>query len=183
MQTLWRVLRWLLIAWGGLCLVGAIVLLGLYRGRTATFLNVDTANAAAEQDVRFVLNWCRLGDDRIEELLHSHRSAPSITGDHLDAYAIRISHVDSAELLPDKFGSGWRRCDEVTGVLKDAVDFASGWLHGDEINWFLSAEELRSDEVFVFPWSIYCNGTIPSSVQLIFVRPKDRMVFYISAAS
>lgn len=171
------------MAWGGLCLVGAIVLLGLYRGRTATLLNVDAAGVATKQDVRFVLNWCRLGDDRIEELLHSYRSARSITGDHLDAYAIRISHVDFAELMPDKFGSGWCRCDEVTGVLKDAVEFTSGWLHRDEINWFLSEEELRSDEVFVFPWRICCNGTMPSSVQLIFVRPKDRMVFYISAAS
>jgi hypothetical protein len=141
---------------------------------------MDASNAATKADVRFVLNWCQLGDERIEEVLHSYRSARSFTGDHLDAYAIRVSHVDAAELKRDDFGSGWQRCDQLNGVLKDAIDFAVVWLDTDEVAWFPRENELASDEMFVYPWSIYCHGTQPAAVELIFVRPKDKMVFYLS---
>ena len=179
MKALWSVVKWLLIGWGIVSLVGLIAIVatvGYHLGPG----NVDTSGTAAPQDVRFVLNWCRLGDDRIEEVVHSYKSARSFTGDHLDAYAIRISRVDETELVRDEFGSGWFRCDELDGVLKDAVGFAAGWLHQDEIAWFLTEKELESDQVYVYPWSIYCHGTHPSAIELIFVRPKDKMVFYMS---
>ena len=135
---------------------------------------------ASKEDVRFVLNWCTLGDDRIEEVVHSYVSSRSFTGDHLDAYAIRISHVDEAELKKDDFGQGWTRCDQTTGVLNDALSFVQGWLPSKEIPWFPSSEELRSKDMYVFPWRIDCAGTKPNSVELIFVRPRDKMVFFIS---
>lgn len=160
-------------------MVGAIVLGGFIAYRIGPG-NADTTNSANKQDVRFVLNWCRFGDERIEEVVHSYQSARSFTGDHLDAYAIRISHVDPAELTQNEFGSGWFRCDQVDGVLKDAVDFAVGWLREDGISWFPREEELRSDELYVYPWSIYCHGIRPTAVELIFVRPRDKMVFFMS---
>jgi hypothetical protein len=179
MKALWSILKWLLIGWGIISLAGLIVIAGLVGYRIGPG-NVDASGTATNQDVRFVLNWCRLGDERMEKVVHSYQSARSLLGDHLDAYAIKISHVDEAELVRDDFGTGWFRCDQLDGVLKDAVDFAAGWLHRDDIGWFLTEDELKSDRVYVFPWSIYCHGTHPSAIELIFVRPKDKMVFYMS---
>lgn len=142
--------------------------------------NVEKTDFADKQDVRFVLNWCGLGDERIEKVIHSYRSARSFTGDHLDAYAIRISHVDVTELTRNQFGSGWYRGDQVEGVIKDALDYVAGWLHEDGISWFPKAGEIRSSDLYVYPQSIYCHGVRPSAVELIFIRPKDKMVFFIS---
>jgi hypothetical protein len=34
--------------------------------------------------------------------------------------------------------------------------------------------------VFVYPWFIHVHGTMPIGVELIFVRPSDKMIFYFS---
>jgi len=172
--------KWFLIVWGILCFVGMVGIAGLIAYNLGPG-NRSSDKTASPHDVRFVLNWCGLGDARTKEVIHSYRSSRSFTGDHLDAHAIRLTHVEASELKKDTFGTtGWTRCDEATGVLKDAVDFIVGWLPSDEIPWFPQSEELSSAEMYVYPWSIYCHGTRPTSAKLIFVRPKDRMVFYIS---
>lgn len=173
MKNFWPIAKWFFISWGIVCFVGGISLVGL-----AVFKNTASSKTASKRDVRFVLNWCRLGDDRIEEVVHSYVSARSITGDHLDAHAIRITHVTPSELTKDEYGWGWTRCDQVEGVLDDALKAAIGWLH--YIPWFPTGEELRSDQMYVYPESIYCQGTRPTAFELIFVRPKDRMIFFIS---
>lgn len=144
--------------------------------------HIDKIDSASKKDVRFVLNWCELGDERIEKIIHSYVSSRSFTGDHLNAYEIQISHVSIAELTAknDDLHGRWYRGDEVSGVLDDAVDFLAEWLNSGEITWFPSEEELRSDEYFVYPWSIYCHGVRPTAAQLIFVRPSDKMIFYFS---
>jgi hypothetical protein len=180
MKRLWSIAKWFLIAWGAICLFGAVGVVGLVAFKLGPG-NTESAQTASRQDIRYVLNWCNLGDERIEEVINSYVSARSFTGDHLDAHQIRIAHVDLSELVPDEFGKGWTRCDKVDGVLKDAIHFVQGWLHRDDISWFLTEDELRSQDVFVYPWSIYCHGTRPTAVELIFVRPKDKMVFFISS--
>jgi len=178
MKRLFVIGKWFLIVWGLLSFVATVLFAGFVAFRLGPG-NQDTKKTASKRDVRFILNWCNLGDNRIEEVVHSYRSSRSFTGDHLDADAIRISHVDAAELNKDDFGSGWVRCDQAEGVLKDAIEFVEGWLHEDNISWFPKADELNSSEMYVYSWSIYCHGTRPTAVQLIFVRPKDKMVFYI----
>lgn len=165
--------------WGIISAIGAAGVAGLIAYRFIPG-NLPKSDFAAPHDVRFVLNWCELGHDRIEEVVHSYRSSRSFTGDHLDAYVIRISHVEIDELKEMDGGRGWYRCDQVEGVLKDAIEFISGWLHNDGIPWFLTSEEIRSEEIYVYPQGTYFMGTRPISTQLIFVRPRDRMVFYIS---
>ena len=107
MKRAWSVVKWLLIAWGTLCFLGALALGGLLVFRLGPS-NSDSRKTASEHDVRYVLNWCQLGDERIEEVLHSYVSARSFTGDHLDAHAIRITHVDTNELKKDDFGADGR---------------------------------------------------------------------------
>jgi hypothetical protein len=120
-----------------------------------------------------------LGDSRIEKVIHSHVSSRSFTGDHLDAYAIKINSVTVEELTAntDEFrGPCWYRGDQLPKVLDDAVSFVGGWLH--EIEWFPTEAELRSSDIYIYPWSIYCHGVSPSAAEIIFVRPKDKMVFF-----
>ena len=166
--------------WGAISLIGAVVLAGIAAYQLGPG-NRDKTDSASTHDVRFVLNWCQLGDQRIQKVLHSHVSARSFTGDHLDAYAIKISHVDVAELTKetDDFSGRWYRGDQLPQTVGDAVDFVGGWLH--ELPWFPAEEQLRTSEFYVYPWSIYYHGLRPTAANLIFIRPSDKMVFYFGA--
>ncbi len=157
---------------GGISLIGIILLLG-YLAYSMTIGNKNVENEATKSDVRFVLNWCGLGDQRIEKVTNSYASGSSFTGDYLDAYAIDISKVTLDEL---KNKNGFYRLDSLPQVLNDAVKMTIGWQH--EIPWFPRLEELKKEDVYVYPWSIYCNGIKPSGAQLIFVVPKDKKVYY-----
>lgn len=162
-----------LAIWGGISLIGIILILG-YFAYSMTIGNKNVKNEATKSDVRFVLNWCGLGDQRIKKVTNSYQSAHSFTGDYLDAYAIDISEVTEDEL---KNKNGFYRLDSLPQVLNDAVKMASGWQH--EIPWFPKLEDLKKEDVYVYPWSIYCNGISPSGAELIFVVPKDKKVYYI----
>lgn len=144
--------------------------------------SLEKIDVASAHDVRFVLNWCELGEDRIEKVVRSYVSSRSLTGDHLDAYAIKISHLDISELLEndDLRGANWYRGDQTPPILDEAIDFVDGWLWQDRVSWFPKGDDLRSEDYYVYPWSIYTQGIRPSAVKLIFVRPSDNMVFYFS---
>lgn len=184
MKRIWPVVKWFLIVWGAVSLVAVLVagtlIVRRFSGPESMLgsSNVDSSATASKQDVRFVLNWCRLGDSRIEEVVHSYQSARSFTGDHLDAHAIRITKVSTDELVADDAGGGWVRCDKTQGVLKDAVDFVASWAGRHETLWFPPAEQLNSADFYVYSWSIYCHGTRPSAAELIFVHPSSKMVYY-----
>ena len=152
MKRFWSIVKWVLLIWGTITALGAILVVGVVVYQT-TIGNQASHDDANKKDVRFVLNWCRLGEERIEAVLHSYQSSRSFTGDHVDAYAIKISHVDQSELQSD----GWVRVDHASGVSKDAIDFMAMWL-GDEIAWFPEIEEIRSDKYFIYLWRIVFHG-------------------------
>ncbi len=162
-----------LTIWGGISLIGLILILS-YIAYSLTLGNKTVENKATISDVRFVLNWCRLGDQRIEKVTNSYVSGRSFTGDYLDAYAIEINKVTHKELTNIK---GWYRIDSLPPILNDAVNMAIGWQH--EIPWFPKLAEFKQEDVYVYPWSIYCNGIKPKSAELIFVIPKEKKVYYI----
>lgn len=168
-----------LIGWGILC-AGIAIVLALATAYQFGPGKVST-KTASKHDIRYVMNWCELGDERTEEVLHSYISAGSFSGDHLEAHAIRITHVEEKELKKDASGEGWFRGDEVTGVLSDALDFVGELIPSEELSWFPAKEGLRSSDLYMYPWSIYYHGTRPTAVKLIFIRPKDKMVFYLAA--
>lgn len=89
MKRIIPVLKWFLLVWGGISFVGAAVIGAFFIYKLGPG-NVDKVDSATAKDVRFVLNWSNLGDERIEKVIHSYISARSLTGDHLDAYAILI---------------------------------------------------------------------------------------------
>lgn len=179
---IWAVIRSILIVWGGISLVVAVVAFAFVVFSWGPG-NRDAADNVSAQDVRFVLNWSRLGEERIEKVVHSFESMRSMSGDHLDAYAIKITHVSTAELtrVSERNRLRWHRGDDLAHVVDDALAFASGWLHRDEIFWFPKESELRSQEMFVLAWSVDYGGIEPRAAQLIFVNPSQRMVYYLSA--
>ncbi len=169
--------RWCLLIWGALSLAGVIIFAAFVAYRIGPG-NKNKVDTASKRDVRFVLNWCELGEARTEKVVHSYISSRSFTGDHLDAYAIKISRVELAELMKgtDNFHGRWYRGDQLPKMLDDGVGFVGRWL--SEIPWFPSPQELRSSQFYVYPWSIYYHGLQPTSADLIFIRPSDHMVFY-----
>ena len=171
--------RLLLTIWGGISLLGLIIIVSYFLF-SITLGNTNVENKATKSDVRFVLNWCGLGDQRIDQVLKSYTSARSFTGDHLDAYAIKITHVTLDELTnKDKFRTGkWYCMDSLPPILDEAVTFISRW--ENEIPWFPTEYSLRTTDFFVYPWSIYCHGVRPTSAQLIFIKPENKTVYYIS---
>jgi hypothetical protein len=170
------ILRWCLIVWGGASLVGVLVLAFFMFGPG----NRDSSGDTEVSDVQFVLNWSELGTERIERVVNSHKSARSLTGDHLDAYAIKLTKVEAEELLaPDGGGNvKWFRGDQLPPVVEAAVTFASTW---QELTWFPSGADLRSSRMYVLPWSVTFYGTRPEAAELIFVRPEDDMLFFFAA--
>lgn len=182
MNRAWRIFRGFLIVWGLITFVGFLVIAGVTLYQLGPG-NRPTSKTASKHDVRFVLNWCNLGDDRIVEVVHSYASARSFTGDHLEGHAIRISHVDPAELTFDegRGGGGWYRGDALSGTAKQAVDFAESWLGSSEMPWFPRIGEIRSSNMFIHVWSVDMAGTRPNAAQIIFVRPADKMVYYFDA--
>ncbi len=164
-----------LLIWGVLSLIGFIAIVVFMAGNFVPRVKVDSASA---HDVRYVLNWCKLGDQRIEKVVHSQVSSRSLTGDYLDAYAIKISHIELAELTKETRESRgcWYRGDQLPKILDDAVGFVGGWHY--RLPWFPSEKELRSPEFYVYSWSINYHGVLPTAAQVIFIRPSDKMVFY-----
>jgi len=170
----------LLMGWG---VISALIVIALGGMFVFEFFigNNDSNETASINDVRYVLEWCGLGSNRIEEVLHSHISARSLTGDHLDVHAIRISHVKLSELTRDEHGGGWVRCDQASGVEDDAIKFLGMWLPSSDAQWFPSEQELRTSDYYLYPWSTTYYGSRPNAADLIFVRPKDKMVFFFGA--
>src|ERR1043166_1887884 len=154
------IVRSVLVTWGALSLLGLAAAAGLvgFQLGPATRSRVD---AATTKDVRFVLNWCELGDERIDQVLHSHVSPRSLTGDHLDVYAIRITHVtvDEVSHRDEPSGQGWWRGDQMSPVLQNAVALITGFMDAEKITWFPTQQDLLSDKFYVYPWEIVLHGT------------------------
>ncbi|WP_417910916.1 hypothetical protein [Candidatus Electronema sp. PJ] len=171
-------MKTLLLIWGTFCALGVI----LFTGTLAYKLGLDNKNSnaiASKYDVRYILIWCGLGEERIKEVLHSYVSARAFSGDHFDAHAIRLSQVKEAELTRNEADDGWFRGDQASGAVKDAVEFIEAWVPSEEAPWFPAVKELRSPDIYVFPYTIHYDNTRVTDAELIFVRPKDNMLFFV----
>lgn len=141
--------------------------------------NVPRHNVKDKQDVRFILNWSSLGEERIKSVKHSYISERSLTGDHLDAYAIEITGVTIDELKSQKY-TKWTRSDRVEGVFKEAIRLASGFVSLDKLTWFPDKEQLSSDKIYIHPWAVMVHGERVTSAKLIFAVPSENMIYYVS---
>ena len=182
-ETLEGSLKGCFFVWGMFSFL-AVLFFGVLIFYSLTLGTRSASKDAAKQDVRFVLNNCKLGDARIEKIVHSRVSGRSFTGDHLDAHAIRVTHLDASELVFDnKYGraNGWYRGDELTGFPDAVVGFVASWLW--DIPWFPTVEEIRSPSTYVWIVSTRTSGTRPHAVQVIFAMPEKKMIYWFSAKS
>lgn len=162
--------------WGIISAVGlvAIIYLMIYQ-----ITYTDQIDRATKNDVRFVLNQTGLDSYRIQKVVHSYKSSVSFTGDHLDAYAIKINNVSLDELNKiDESGNRWYRGDMLPKNIDDAVLDIKLWV--SDLNWFPSEEEIHSENIYIWASSIHYHGVRPIAYDIIFIRPLDNMVFYIS---
>ncbi len=185
MTKLCVILKWFLLIWGAVSLVVVGVMAVMFAFSMRSFgpiQNVDVNDKATAYDVRFVLNGCEIGEAKIVKVMHSHVSARSFTGDHVDAYAIKIKPADLAELEapPSPFGERWVRGDVVNPVIRDATKLATDFTNGDHLSWFPSESELLTRRYYVWVSGVFLHGSRATEAELIFVRPEDDMVFYVS---
>ncbi len=171
-----RNIKIILAVWGAISGLLLFVALGLLAYQVY-FGNESQHNIATVNDVRFVLNWPNLGDERITAVLNSYESGRSLTGDHLDAYEIETSGV-SVEDLQDP--NTWVRGDKLEGVLKKGVELISSFVELDELPWFPDKNALMSDEIYVYSWSVLFHGKRATAAKLIFAKPSENKVFYAS---
>jgi len=174
-----KIPKQILTVWGAISLTGVIAMVG-YLAYSKTLGNTNIENKASTSDVRFVLNWCGLGDQKIEKVINSFTSACSFTGDHHDAYAIKITNVTVDELInsSDNRAGKWYRADNLPEILDDAVTFVCGWQN--ETLWFPAEESIRTQDFYVYPWSICFHGISPTAAQFIFINPSEKIIYYVS---
>jgi len=172
------ILKWFLIGWGAVSflLVAAFIVLTAYDMFIDSRTTKDTASI---RDVRFFVGG-NLAHAQVEKIVHSYRSDRSFTGDHLDAYAVKMSNLSADQLTASTPSSSehWYRGDEpLPKVLDDAVSFVEAG--HSEVPWFPMEPEVRSKTFYICPVEIYSYGLKLISAGLILVRPADGMAFYI----
>lgn len=162
-----------LAVWGAVCLLAVLAVVAVLA-YDFTFGARPRDDRATARDVRFVLNWTALGEDRIETVVRSRESTIHLSGDHFVAYAIRVKTLSEAELASN---ARWVRGDRVDAVMAEAIKFVT--TASQDTPWFPPSEDLLSDRYYVWRWRVELNEGV-SAATLIFARPADRMIFYAS---
>ena len=169
---LYATVRNVLAVWGAVSLVAVIVIVAVVADRFVP--SGPTDDRATKSDVRFVLNWPALGEERIEAVVRSHESVVHLNGDHFTAYAIRVTSLSESELSSSQ---KWVRGDRTDELMTQAIRFVTE--AGQKAPWFPAADELLTDKYYVFRSRVEVTNGV-SAADLIFARPSDRMIFYAS---
>ena len=70
------------------------------------------------------------------------------------------------------------RGDKLTPVIRNAVFFVTDFT--SEMHWFPKSEQILSSNYYVYPVRMVLLGEYTDSAHMIFIRPADKMVFYIA---
>ncbi|MGB5277390.1 MAG: hypothetical protein WBO73_16855 [Gammaproteobacteria bacterium] len=165
----------------GLMIWGVISLVGIIAFYVSVAYQIGTRNArtveAEDQDVRYIVDWFGLNPGQQVDIEHSYNPTGSWAGDYMKAFAIRMAHIDSEAVLHN---DGVSRGDELTPILRNAVEFAIGFTGEDPLSWFPAREQILSSAFYVYPVRMNIVGMYPDSVQMMFIRPDDNRVFFIA---
>ena len=186
MKRAWKIFKGFLLVWGAVTFIAFVVIGGniLYRIRTDY---QPTNKPASKDDVKFVLQFCNLADDkiddRIEEVVHSYASPRSSAGNHLVGHAIHVSQLDASELVLDEvrgFGH-WFHGDALDGAAKPAIAFVESCLGSSEMPWFPTINEIRSPNMLVYVWHFEIGAGRTFAAQVVLASPDDKMIYYFDA--
>jgi len=187
MKRIWPLLKWFCILWGAVTFVVTVTFfvratfIGGQREGLFGAMVPSSSTVISKAEAHTYLEQCDLGESHVLEVVHSYKSERAFGNDHLDAHELRIGNVPTEKLVPHSDGTGWYRCDQLDGVLADAVDFVSDWAQSGETSWFPSKAQLLTSDYLAFPSTIYCHGTRPSTAVIFFFRPADGTLFYIDS--
>ena len=175
MQRIAVILKRGLMIWGAVSLLGIIVFYATlaYQISTRTTRIVESD----DQDVRFVLDWFGLSHDQKVNIEHSYHPTGSWSGDYMKAFAIKIAHIEESEIIQKH---GVSSGDKLTPIIRNAVEFVTNFTDQSEMHWFPKSEQILSSKYYIYPVRMVLLGTYPDSVHIIFIRPADKMVFYIA---
>jgi hypothetical protein len=118
-------------AWAGVSLVALVALVGV--GARAFWANRGPkVDESGPDDVRFVLNWANLSSAHIDVVEHSYLSPRSLTGDHLDAYAMRVVGVseETFHAVDEVNGARWALGPTSDATLRGAIELVAGCASG-----------------------------------------------------
>lgn len=183
MKKITVALKWMLLVWGAVSLIGLIVAGVIYlRPNEFSEGGPGKSNHLKAADVQHVLNWGELSKASIEQVVHSYESARSFTGDHIDAYAIKVSELAASDLPSgEPFDRKWTRGDHADQVIRDAVSLATGFSDPATKRWLPQGEEVLTAAYYIRPRRIVLTSGLRVTItEIIFVRLSDQMVFYVS---
>ena len=178
MRTIGRV-AW--NAWAAVSLLALLALAGF--GAKAYWTNQQAdVDESGPDDVRFVINWANLSSARVDAVEHSHVSPRSLTGDHMDAYAIRISGVppDAFPLEDGPTAVRWADGSAADATLREAIGLVASCASGERLDWFPRGDQLESARFLVTPWSVVVHLFRVTSAQLIFYDRQGGLLYYAS---
>ena len=162
------------MTWGVVSLLGMLTLIGTVAYQLSMR---NTAVEGDDQDVQFVINWLGPGHVRDATIVHSYNPTGSWSGDYEKVFAIRFVDLDQTEIVQR---DGVSRGDELSPVVLGAVEFVSDFTNDGQTPWFPSRARLLSKEYYVYPVRMVHQGTYPDSVDILFIRPADKMVFFVA---
>lgn len=130
----------------------------------------------------FVLNWGNISDKaKIEKIIHSYESPRSLTGDHVDAYCIKVdAFPDSVLRQENGLPQEWLMGPVTERILKEAIELSCSAADSDGLKWFPRASEINSDRYYLSFWKIVLHNQFPTAVQLIAYDRKEKLLYYLS---
>ena len=173
--------RVLVVLKNSLMLLGAVFLLGMIVFYATFAYQMSTRNTriveSDDQDVRFVLEWFGLSHDHKVNIEHSYNPTGSWSGDYTKAFAIKMVNLEESEITHKH---GVSRGDKLTPTIRNAVLFVANFANETEMPWFPKREQILSANFYVYPVRMVLLGEYPDAAHIIFIRPADKMVFYIA---
>ena len=155
-------------------IVGAVLILRTFQPSSARIDHV-TADKAM-----FILHGGEIGNkSKVLHVLHSYQTPRSFTGDHVDAYCLKIDHFPEEVVRKEASGREvWLRPPIVNPILVEAIKTASMMAHSDNLAWFPSAEMLNSRRYYLSFQTIYAHNQIPTAVRLIAYDREEQNIYY-----
>lgn len=109
------------------------------------------------------------------ELVQSYSISGNWSGDIDRGFVARVLNLDEQALTEIEFT---QRGDQLSEYSTEAVRFVAGNIGGQNTSWFPPAEELLTADYLIREVDVQGDTTLIDSARLLFLRPRDQMVFY-----
>jgi hypothetical protein len=132
--------------------------------------------SSGKRDATFVLNWTGISTAQKWQVISSHVSARSLTGDYTDYYCIQL---EKFEVKDRRNLEQWRDGPETNPLLAEAVRFGAHWAHTQSPSCFPSPDRANSRDMKIYVWSTTIHDRRPTAADVIFFEPSTNRLFYV----